>query len=56
MEFFPNKEFVYLPGVFPQVLLPLDKDKHHSQLPCKIVHRMYLNAISCPPVCRKSEC
>jgi len=35
IDFFPNKEFVYLPRVFPQVLLPLDKDKYHSQLPCK---------------------
>ena len=56
IEFFPNKEFVYLPRVFPQVLLRLGNDKRHSQLPCKIVYRMYLNTISCLSVYRKSEC
>lgn len=54
--FCANKEFVYLRRVFPQVLLLLDKDKYHSQHPCKIVHGMYLNAISCLSICRKSEC
>ena len=52
----PKKEFVYLPRVFPQVLLLLDNDKYHSQLLRKIVLRVYLHAISCLSVCRRSQC
>ena len=56
LNFFPSKSvlFVYLLLKVPKLLQPPDSDQHHSQLPRKTEHRVYLNAMPHPSICDQS--